>query len=58
MKEAKVIKIPVKEATRHLTVNFKLKGARAFGWRVKLGLAFITFGMWLTGVKYEVDHAA
>jgi hypothetical protein len=49
-----VIKLPIREVTENLTIKVQLKGARAFGWRVKLGAAMMTLASAIMGIKFDV----
>ena len=53
--EAKVIRFPVKEAAKVITIKLKLKGMRAFTWRVSIGAVIMAFGAAIMGVRFEVE---
>jgi Na+(H+)/acetate symporter ActP len=54
--EAKVIRFPVKEAARDLTLKVKLTGMRAFTWRVSIGAVIMAFGAAVMGIRFEVKR--
>lgn len=53
--ERGVVKVPVKDATRKLTLKVKLTGVRRLVWRLKVARWLFLLGGKVAGLKTQVD---
>ena len=53
----KAPEISYREVASSVVMPVKLTGAKTFLFRMKLGIIFIRFGIWITGMNCEIeDH--
>jgi hypothetical protein len=52
--EAGSIDIPVASVAKDLTVQVNLKGLRTWHLRLRLGILFVRFGIWVAGMGCEI----
>jgi len=51
----KNIEIPIANVMKDVTVNVKLKGSRRWHLRLRLGIAFMRFAVWVSGMGFELE---
>ena len=51
----KMAEVNLNKLTNRVTVTVKLKGEKILTMRLRIGLCFVRFGIWITGMNFKYD---